>query len=56
MKYWRLSYNDILWSMSYQNVIMLNMSIPQFDDKGNKIEAPSQVTGKDLSSRFKKKE
>lgn len=30
------------------------MSIPQFDDKGNKKEAPTNLTGKDLVQRFKK--
>jgi len=32
------------------------MSIPQFDDKGNKEEPPAELTGKDLSTRFKKKQ
>lgn len=55
MKYWRLTYSEILWDISYQNLIMLNMSIPKYDKDGNKIESPIIATGKDLSSRFKKR-
>lgn len=55
MKYWRLTYNECLWDLSYQNLIMLNSSIPEYDEKGNKIDAPKEVLGKDLASRFKKK-
>jgi len=55
MKYWQLSYKEVLWGISYQNLIMLNMSIPKYDKDGNKIEAPSIATGKDLSTRFKKR-
>lgn len=55
MKYWQLSYKQVLWDISYQNLIMLNMSIPKYDKDGNKIEAPSIATGKDLSTRFKKR-
>lgn len=31
------------------------MSIPQYDEKGNKKTSPTEVTGKDLSTRFKKR-
>lgn len=55
MKYWRLTYSEILWDISYQNLIMLNMSIPKYDKDGNKIESPIIATGKDLSTRFKKR-
>ncbi|MBD1434861.1 hypothetical protein H8B06_18705 [Sphingobacterium sp. DN00404] len=55
VKYWKLSYDEVYWKISYQNLLMLNASIPQYDDQGNKKEAPTQITGKDLSSRFKKK-
>lgn len=55
MKYWGLSYYDCLWNISYQNLVMLNMSIPKYDDKGNKVEAPTELSGKDLTERFKKR-
>lgn len=56
MKYWRLSYNECLWGLSYSNLIMLNLSIPKFDDKGNKIESATELKGSDFKSRFKKKD
>lgn len=52
MKYWRLSYKEAISEISYQNLILLNMSIPKYDKEGNKVEAPSEITGKDFLSRF----
>ncbi|WP_037497485.1 hypothetical protein [Sphingobacterium deserti] len=53
MKYWGLTFSEALWSVSYQNLIMLNMSVPQYDKDGNKIEPPAELTSKDLAARFK---
>lgn len=52
MKYWRLSYKEAISEISYQNLILLNMSIPKYDKDGNKQEPPSEITGKDFLSRF----
>lgn len=52
MKYWRLSYREAVGEISYQNLILLNMSIPKYDKDGNKVEAPSEMTGKDFVSRL----
>lgn len=55
MKYWRLSYREAIGEISYQNMVLLNMSIPKYDKDGNKQEAPTEITGKDFLARFKKK-
>ncbi len=55
IKHWRFTYKQTLWDISYQNLMMLNMSIPRFDKDGNKIEAPTELSGQDLVNRFGKR-
>ncbi len=55
MKYWGISYQQAMWDISYQNLMLLTMSIPKYDKEGNEIEAPAELSGKDLMSRLTKK-
>ena len=53
MKYFRMSYEDVLWKISFSNVNMLLATIPGLDD-GPDPEEPKHVDSlADLEKYFK---
>jgi hypothetical protein len=54
IKYFRFSYEDVLWNMSYANVNMLLASIPSYEtgiDKKDTVEKPGKMD--ELENFFK---
>jgi len=35
MKYFRISYEDILWKYSWKTILLLSLSIPKYKDKSS---------------------
>lgn len=55
MKYFRFSWDFVLWGISYVNLIMLQMTIPTYeekrkDDKKEKENDQEEVTGSEETS------
>lgn len=51
MKYFRMSYEEVVFNRSYINVMLLNRSIPSFntkdkDDRRNKAERNTKTVNK----------
>lgn len=55
VKFWGISFNEVIWGLSYQNILLMNMSIPKFDKEGNKIEAGGELTGMQFLQNLKAK-
>lgn len=43
MKYFRMSYDEILYKRSYKNLVLLNASIPSYGSKDNKKKRRKNV-------------
>lgn len=60
MKYFRFSWNEVLWEMSWSNVLMLSATIPSFDDdekgkgkgKGKGDTRAKKIDEEDIESFF----
>lgn len=53
MKYCRLSWNDVLYNISWPNLVMLSACLPSY---GNNDENTEEVTGADLFGLINKKQ
>jgi len=54
VRYWRMSWEGVLWGISWQNLAMLNASAPRYGEKGERIRPPARLSGRDLAARLKK--
>lgn len=48
MKYFRMSYEEVVFNRSYLNILLLNRSIPSFhidDHDGNNNQSESKING-----------
>jgi len=54
MKYFRMSYEEVVFNRSYQNLVLLQRSIPSFDDndKDEKESAAESVHVSDYFMKF----
>ena len=54
MKYFRMSYEEVVFNRSYINIMLLNRSIPSFKTKGNDAEDNSYNTEGEMPRKRKK--
>lgn len=53
MKYFRMSYEEVVFNRSYINVILLNRSIPSWDDQNKEEDEGSDKRRKEETSTCK---
>lgn len=51
MKYFRMSYEEVVFNRSYLNIILLNRSIPPFGTDGKEGEDNGIKTGKNRNNQ-----
>lgn len=51
-KYFRFSFHEILWEISWANLLMLSATIPKFDEDGNPEEPIQDIDGSGLAAFF----
>lgn len=56
MKYFRMSYEEVVFKRSYINIILLNRSIPSFDTDRDKDREEDDKPGGKKESAGKKRE
>ena len=54
MKYFRMSYEEVVFNRSYINIMLLNRSIPSFKTKGNDAEDNLYNTEGEMPRKRKK--
>lgn len=50
IKYFRFSWNEVLWEISYRNILMLSATIPVYKSKKEKKAATEDVQDRELNS------
>ncbi|WP_234863450.1 hypothetical protein [Flavihumibacter fluminis] len=50
IKYFRFSWNEIIWEISYRNIMMLSATIPNYKTKKDKKETSEVIQDRELNS------